>query len=322
MNRRFVLVALSILFTFMVAACASSRVSPSDKIPVVATTSILADVIGRVGGDLVSVTTLVPAGANEHEYQPSPRDITAVSDAALVFEVGLGLEEFMSRIIENAAGEVNVITVSQGITAIDFFVENDHEEDPEAAQGENHAGDQHGSTVDPHVWLDPANVIIWTKNIAAALSEFDPIHSETYKTNSETYITELHELDAWITAEVARIPQGQRLIVTDHMLFGYFAEKYGFTVIGAIIPSYSSMAQPSAQELAALEDAIHQYNVKVILVGNTVNPAMAGRIAGDTGTALVQFFTGSLSASDGPAATYQDYMRYNVSVIVNALAGE
>jgi len=135
-------------------------------------------------------------------------------------------------------------------------------------------------------------------------------------------LAELKALDEWIVAEIARVPLDSRLIVTDHMLFGYFANKYNFTVVGAIIPSYSSMAQPSAQELAALEDAILHYNVRVILVGNTVNPALANRIANDTGIKLVQFYTGSLSAADGPAATYLDYMRYNVTTIVRALSGE
>lgn len=310
------LISLPVLFIFVlgaVSACAGAPAPAAGQLPVVATTSILADVVGRVGGDLVSITTLVPPGVNEHEYQPSPRDIAAVSDAELVFQVGLGLEEFMTTIIENAAGEVRIISVSDGISAIDFT--GSQVEDEEAVE------EEHGHSADPHVWLDPANVITWTENITAALSAQDPANSATYQANSRAYIAELNALDEWITSEIAHIPQDERLIVTDHMLFGYFAGKYGFTVAGAIIPSYSSLAEPSAQELAALEDVIRQYHVRVILVGNTVNPALAGRIARDTGTELVQFYTGSLSAADGPAATYLDYMRYNVTTIVNALSG-
>lgn len=308
------LTILFIITALLLSACVSSSKPAAGKIPVVATTSILADVVSRVGGDLVSLTTLVPPGVNEHEYQPSPRDIAAVSDAALVFEVGLGLEEFMTTIIENATGDVNILTVSDGITAMELEGEQEHEEDA--------SGEQLAHTTDPHVWLDPANVIIWTENIAAALSAYDPANSGIYKANSDAYIAELTALDEWIFAEIARVPLNSRLIVTDHMLFGYFANKYNFTVVGAIIPSYSSMAAPSAQELAALEDAIRHYNVRVILVGNTVNPALANRIANDTGIKLVQFYTGSLSAADGPAATYLDYMRYNVTTIVRALSGE
>lgn len=284
------------------SACTSTPTPASQKIPVVATTSILADVVSRVGGDRVDVTSLVPPGANEHEYQPSPRDIAAVTDAALVFEVGLGLEEFMETIILNAGTQVTPVSVSEGVVTREFT-----------------GGQDEHFSADPHVWMDPANVIIWARNIAAALSAYDPDHQDTYSANSAAYITELEALDAWITQQTAIIPQENRQIVTDHMLFGYFAEKYGFTVVGAIIPSYSSGAEPSARELAELEDSIRQFDVKVILVGNTVNPSLASRIADDTGIRLVQFYTGSLSEADGPASTYLDYMRYNVNTIVDAL---
>jgi len=302
MQNRINLPLLSFLILILISACAPAPAPVSDRIPVVATTSILADVVSRVGGDLVSVTALVPPGANEHAYQPSPRDIAAVSDAALVFEVGLGLEEFMATIITNAGTQVEPVTVSEGITTREF----------------TGGGDEHFSA-DPHVWMDPANVIIWTRNISAALSAYDPAHRDAYDANSAAYITELEALDTWISQQVAKIPPENRRIVTDHMLFGYFAEKYGFTVVGAIIPSYSSGAQPSARELADLEQSIRQFDVKVILVGNTVNPSLASQIADDTGIRLVQFYTGSLSEPDGPAATYLDYMRYNVSTIVGAL---
>lgn len=290
-----------IVLAFVISACGVKTPASANRIPVVSTTSILADVVSRVGGDLVAVTPLVPPGVNEHEYQPSPRDIAAVTDAALVFEVGFGLEEFMATIIENAATRIDPVVVSEGIATKEF------------SGGEEHY------TADPHVWMDPANVIIWAQNIAAALSAYDPANREFYEANSAVYIAELEALDIWIEAEVAKIPPENRRLVTDHMLFGYFAEKYGFTVVGAIIPSYSSGAEPSAKELAALEDAIREYNVKAILVGNTVNPSLARRIADDTGTQLVEFYTGSLSESGGPASTYLDYMRYNVNAIVSAL---
>lgn len=290
-----------LVLMILTSACGTGNTIPTDQIPVVATTSILADVVSRVGGDLVAVTPLVPPGANEHEYQPSPRDIAAVTDAALVFEVGFGLEEFMETIIENAGTKVDPVFVSDGISTKAFSGADEH------------------YTADPHVWMDPANVIIWTRNITDALTAYDPAHAEVYATNSAAYIAELEALDAWISAEVEKIPAQNRQLVTDHMLFGYFAEKYGFSVVGAIIPSYSSGAEPSARELAELEDAIRDYNVTAILVGNTVNPALARRVAEDTGTQLVEFYTGSLSEPGGPASTYIEYMRFNVNAIVSAL---
>lgn len=301
------LIVLLLCGIILLSACAAKPQTGADQLQVVATTSILADVVNQIGGEYVSVRSLVPVGSNEHEYQPAPRDIAAVSDADLVFEVGLGLEEFMSTIIQNAGSNVNVITVSEGIQVKQF-----------QSAGLETNTDPHFSG-DPHVWLDPANVVIWAQNITTALSAVDPDHKADYEQNSQAYMSSLNELDTWILDEIAKIPADRRKIVTDHMLFGYFAEKYGLEVIGAVIPSYSSSAQASAQEQAALEDAINKYDVKAILVGNTVNPALASQIAKDTGIELVPFYTGSLSAKDGPAGTYINYMRYNVLAIVEAL---
>ena len=312
MNFKFALISVVFFVPLLLNACTPSASSPAtgNQLNVVATTSILADVVRQVGGDYLSITTLVPVGANEHEYQPAPRDIAAITDADIVFQVGFGLEEFMEKVIANSGTKASLVTVSEGITPRKLSAELQHSE--EEGAGEDH-------TSDPHVWMDPANVVIWTRNIAASLSNADPAHQQDYQINAEAYISQLNELDAWIVEQVKTIPAANRKLVTDHMLLGYFADKYGFEMVGAVIPSYSSAAQPSAQELAALEDAIRQYGVKAILVGNTVNPSLAERIAADTDITLVSFYTGSLSPADGPAATYLDYMRYNVNAIVTAL---
>lgn len=301
-----------LLIATLLSACTATSETPASagQLKVVATISILADVVSQVGGENISLTTLVPVGANEHEYQPAPRDIAAITDADIVFQVGLGLEEFMEKIIVNSGTKASVVTVSEGITPREFSTDTTHHE-------EANAGDQH--TFDPHVWMDPANVEVWTNAIATSLSASDPEHQQEYQRNAEAYITKLNQLDSWITEQVETVPTANRKLVTDHMLLGYFAAKYGFEMVGAVIPSYSSAAQPSAQELAALEDAIRQYGVKAILVGNTVNPSLADRIASDTGILLVSFYTGSLSTADGPAGTYLEYMRYNVTAIVTAL---
>ena len=133
------------------------------------------------------------------------------------------------------------------------------------------------------------------------------------------YRQELIDLDQWILEQVAQIPEANRELVTDHQLFIYFANRYGFEQIGAIVPGYSTLSEPSAQELAQLEDAIRELGVRAIFVGNTVNPALAQRVANDTGTKLVFLYTGSLTEATGPAPTYLDYMRFNVQAIVEAL---
>jgi ABC-type Zn uptake system ZnuABC Zn-binding protein ZnuA len=218
---------------------------------------------------------------------------------------GAGLEAFMQPLLENAGGDARLVSVSDGID----LLQSASAGDPDHQAGEDG---------DPHVWLDPNLVMTWTDKIAAALAELDPQHAPDYRANAAGYRQSLVGLDAWIQEQVGQIPLPNRLLVTDHEIFTYFADRYGFKQIGAIVPSYSTVAEPSAQELAALEDAIRQFGVKAVFVGNTVNPALARRVAADTGIQLVSIYTGSLTAG-APAATYLDYMRANVAAIVEAL---
>jgi manganese/iron transport system substrate-binding protein len=185
------------------------------------------------------------------------------------------------------------------------------------AEGDEHDNDQSG--VNPHTWTDPNNVIIWTSNIAQALGKIDPENDDTYHANAEAYQAELKTLDAWIRDQVESIPLENRKLVTDHNLFGYFADEYGFEQVGALIPGYSTLAEPTAQELAEIEDAIQELDVKAIFVGNTVNPTLAERVSEDTGIQLVFVYTGSLDDSGSDAGTYIDYMRYNTTAFVDAL---
>jgi len=160
----------------------------------------------------------------------------------------------------------------------------------------------------------------WVGTIEQTLRQADPANADTYTANASAYREELHELDAWIMEQVAQVPEAQRNLVTDHTAFGYFAHRYGFEQVGAVVPGYSTMAEPSAQELANLEDAINEYQVPAIFVGTTVNPALSERVAEDTGTQLVPLYTGSLSEAGGEADTYLKLMRYNTQAIVAALS--
>ncbi len=147
----------------------------------------------------------------------------------------------------------------------------------------------------------------------------DPAHAAEYAANADAYINELTALDAWIREQVAQIPEANRRLVTEHATFGYFAARYGFEQVGAIIPSLSTGSSPSAQELAKLEDTIRASGVKAIFVGSTVSPDLSRRVADDTGVQLVPLFTDSLSAAGGGADSYLAFMRYNVTAIVEAL---
>ena len=316
------LFSLLVALTLALSACApaATPTAPAADQPrplqVVATTSIVADVVKNIGGDRIAVAALLPIGADIHTYEPTPQDLAKAADARLVFVNGAGLEEFLSVLIENAGAADKVVEVSHGIELKDFGAHSDDHSN----EGEDHEGEEHSHEGgDPHTWVDPNNVKIWVENIRAALTAADPAGEAAYRANAEAYLKQLDEIDAWIRQQVAQIPAENRKLVTDHQLFGYFAERYGFEQIGAIIPGYSTAAQPTAQEIAAIEDAIRAFGVKAVFVSKAVNPGLAQRVAEDTGIQLVGLYHGSLSAPGGEAATYLDYLRYNVTQIVNAL---
>lgn len=306
-----------LILVLVLAACTPAPAAPANettgKLPVIATTSLVADAVARVGGDLISLTTLLPLGSDPHSFQPTPQEIALVSQAEVLFLNGMGLEEFMTALTENMPAEALVVEVSDGITPLEA-AETDHEhEDEEHEHEHDHAGG------DPHTWMDPNNVIVWVDNIAAALSQADPANAATYTANAAAYRQELSDLDAWVRQELTAIPEANRKLVTDHTVFTYFADEYGFEQVGAVIPGYSTVSEPSAQELAALEDTIRELGVPAIFVGESVNPALAQRVAEDTGSQLIQIYHASLSAPGGAASTYLDFIRYNVRALVSGL---
>lgn len=301
--------ALLALGMVLLSACGSTPAKGTaqggEKLRVVATTTIVGDVVHQVGGDLIELNVLMPPGTDPHSYQPAPRDLAQVANAELVFLNGAGLEEgYLNTLIQNAGGQAEIINTSEGIELRNF------------TPGEQAVGEEHGG--DPHVWMDPNNVMVWVENIQKALSRLDPQHTSTYEANAQAYQQQLKALDSWITEQVAAVPEQNRKIVTDHLVMGYFAERYGFEQVGAIFPGYTTTSAPSAQDVAQLEDNIRKLGVKAVFVGNTVNPQVAEQVAGDTGVQLVFFYTGALTKGE-PAATYLDYMHYNVNAIVKAL---
>ena len=274
------------------------------KLRVVATTTILADVVNQISGDSIQLDTLLPVGVDPHSFQPSPQDLSRLAQADVIFVNGARLEEFILPLIENANPNAPLVEVSEGIT---FLAPPASESDDEHLE------------VDPHVWTDPNLVSVWTQNIERALSDIDPENATIYQDNAEKYRQELTNLDGWIQEQIALISPEQRRLVTDHEVLSYFAEHYGFEQTGTILPGVSTVTEPTAQELAALIDAIRAQGVKAVFVGTTVNPTLAMQVVSDTGTRLISIYTGSLSEADGPASTYLDYMRYNVNAIVEAL---
>jgi ABC-type Zn uptake system ZnuABC Zn-binding protein ZnuA len=300
MGRRVILL-LVLLLAPLISSCGSiTPASAGGKLKVLATTSIVGDVVKQVAGDAVDLMILMPVGTDPHDYQPRPQDAASIVSAQVIFSSGVGLETYLQPLLDSTGATGKLIEVSAGIKILQL---------PGTTQASG----------DPHTWMDPNNVITWVQNISSALSSADPAQAAIFQVNAETYSASLRTLDSWIQSEVAQIPQQNRLLVSDHAVLGYFATRYGFTQVGTITGSFSSEAAPSARELAALEDKIRQSGVRAVFVSEAVNQALADQVAADTGIKAVWIYHASLTAPGGPAASYLDFMRYNVTAIVKAL---
>lgn len=292
------------------ASCAGAPARDGAKPQVVATTTIVGDVVRQVGGDAIDLTVLLPAGADPHSFQPTPKDAALLANADLIFINGLGLETFMERLVQSSGDRARIVAVSDGVATL----AGSHEH-----QDEHPAGEAEHQELDPHVWMDPGNVQVWTGNIAAALSALDPANASLYQTNAQRYDATLQALDAWAEEQIEQIPAEHRRMAVDHQVFDYFARRYGLQIAGTVASGSSAMSSSSAQGLATLEDAIRELGVRAVFVGNTVSPTLAEQVARDTGVPLVFLYTDSLSAPDGAAPTYEALMRTNVNAIVEAL---
>ncbi len=268
----------------------------SGGLHVMAVESFLADIARNVAGQRLQIDTLLPLGADPHSYQPAPQDAARLSKADLLILNGAGLESFLQPLLENISGRTALVEASAGLKSRSAAAE------------------------DPHFWLDPQMVEIYVQNIREGLTRLDPAGSQVYASNAAAYIQQLQSLDAWIQEQVAQIPAPRRLLVTNHEAFGYFADRYGFTVIGAVIPSLSTDAAPSARQLAALIDQIKAQGVKAVFLEKGANPQLADQIASETGAQVVtDLYLETLSAADGPAPSYLAMMKYDVTKIVEAL---
>jgi len=290
-----------VLFTlFCIGLFSWSAVS----LRIVCTTTILGDVVGRIAGEENEQTVLLPFNADPHAFEPTPADLVAIARADVVFLNGAGLEAHLEPILKTSADFI--VRLSDDLDLLyldDVHHEHDHAEP------------------DPHVWFDPTYVMRWTDRIADTLADRDPDHASAYQARAAVYRGELADLDRWIEEQVSRLPHEDRQLVTDHAVLGYFAARYGFEQIGTVFPGLSSLSEPSARGLAALEDAIAAIDLPAIFVGTTVNPSLAEQIAADTDTQIVPLYTGSLSEPGGPADSYLKMMHYDVTAIVEGLLG-
>ncbi len=330
-----------------------------NSLTVLTTNTIIADVAQNVGGDLVTVTSLVPPDTDIHAFQPTPSDVLAASSADLVLVSGAGLEAFLGDLLQGAVDDpARIIVVSNGVTihaahhrqddtatpdATDAAPRTDATAEPsapdiigvlgqDAACGDlfaqatpdvtsTEATDEEHGPCDPHVWTDPNNVKIWVDTIEAAFAAADPAHADAYHANAEAYKAKLEALDQEVMQILAVVPPERRVLVTNHDFIGYFAAHYGFEIVGTVIPGVSTLTEPAPQELAALVETIKAQNVPAIFVEASDPGMLANVVAQEVGREIkvVALYSDSLSAADSPAATYMDYLRANAHIIADAL---
>lgn len=301
---------LGVVFCALMACSPVEQRSADDRRPrIMATTTIVGDLVRRVGGDSIHLTVFTPPYADPHDYVFRPADMVNVAEADLVFVNGGGLEGNLDRLLKGVTHPDRIISLIEGIPLRHFEGEPCHV----------HTEHCHDGSHDPHVWTDPNNVMIWVQSIATALSRAAPNAAHEFAERATAVKEELRELDAWIREQVDAIPPERRLLVTDHYAFGYFADRYGFEEAGVVIRSFDSVAQPSARNVVQLVNTLQGRGITAIFVGTTVNPRLAAQIARDYGLTLVPIYSGALSDADGPASDYFAYTRYNVSAIVEHL---
>lgn len=443
MHKKFSLIIMMLLFSGIFTIGVTGQ---EERPQIVASHSILADVVMNVVGDAADVASTLPIGADPHAFEPIPSDLTALADADVVFVNGAFFEEGLMEAIENAGTDMNIVTVSSCVEMIAFgghdhdeehsedehmddddheheegddhddeehseeehSEDNDHDHDEEHSEDDEHSdgdmsamgevcegheaeiealheaagrhsegeeGDdhehededhahehEHGETLgrlhaaecgadghghdhegeehsedeehseegddhdhedgacDPHVWMEPHNVMYWTMLIRDTLIELDPANGELYTANATSYLQELDALaHEFIVPMVDTVPEANRVLISNHDSLGYFAARYDFEIVTTILPT--TVADPSAEDVAEVIDLIREEGVSAIFAETTVSDSIIQTIASETDAEVFVLYSGSLSDSDGPASSYLDYMRYNVTTIVEALGG-
>jgi manganese/iron transport system substrate-binding protein len=288
------LAATALLASVLLTACQEEEEKgQAAEVKVVATLDLFADFARQVGGDRADVSTLIPAGADPHTYEPTPSRVAKLAKADLVIVNGLGLEAALEDVIEeNTPSSTPIIELSQGLSVIN----DDHHDD------------------NPHLWLDVQNAIAYVERIRDALVEIDPAGTEAYRANADSYLTELRTLDEEVTADIDSIPSDRRKLVTFHDAFPYLAQRYGLEVIGVVVASPGK--EPSAKDVANLVDAIAAEEVPAVFKEPQFNARILELAADDAGAEVCTLYSGTL---DKKVDTYVKLMRFNAKELVRCL---
>jgi zinc/manganese transport system substrate-binding protein len=289
MRRLFGLITL-----VLIAATLPARAE--ERLPVVASFSILGDFVRNVGGDRVSVTTLVGPNSDAHVYSPTPGDAKKIADAKLIFINGLGFEGWLPRLVQSSGSKATVVTASTYITLLRL-----------------------GSHADPHAWQTVVNARTYINNIRVALSAAAPADAEVFKSNAEAYRVKLDALEREIQQWVGQIPRERRKVISNHDAFGYFANAYDIEFIAPV--GVSTESEPSARDVADIITQIKKAKIAAVFLENMGDPRLIERIAAETGAKVGgTLYSDSLTDEKGDAPTYIDMVRHNIKALTRALA--
>ena len=289
----------------LAASCGTERRAPG-PLRVVASVGFLADIAQHVAGREFHVAALIPPGAEVHAFEPGPADLRAVARCDLLILNGAGLEGPLEKTLRDAGGGYRVIVASAGLRS------------RAAKPNERRLVD--AGEIDPHFWLDPMLTLTYVQNVCDAFVLADPSHAAAYRAAAAAYDDEVRALDAWIRRRVGLIPPDARKLVTDHESYGYFADAFGFQIVGAVNPSVGPEAMPSAQHVVALSAAIRREGVRAVFVSAGENASLAEQVAREAGVKVVLGLRDhSLTGPGGPASTYIAMMKYDTRLIVEAL---
>lgn len=300
-----------------VIASATGAVA-ADKIPVVATFSILGDFVTKVGGDRIALRTIVGPEGDAHVYQPTPKDAADIAKARIVFANGLGFEGWMERLVAASGYKGPIVVATAGVKALKAEAE-EHEHGKTEQQDAKEGHDAHSGD-DPHAWQSVANAKLYVANVKTGLCQADIAGCADYTKNAAAYTAELDALETEIKTRIAQVPETGRKVITSHDAFGYFAHAYGVTFLAPT--GVSTESEASAKDVAKLIDQIRAEKVKAVFVENVTDTRLVEQIARETGAKIGgTLYSDALSKTDGPAASYAAMMRHNLKLLSAAMLG-
>ena len=304
------------------SALSANIVHAQEPLQVVTSFSILDDMVSTIGGDHVSVTSLVGPDGDAHAFSPKPADAQSLADADLIVVNGLQLEGWIDRLIDASGYEGEVVVASNGIDTRSF---EGHEGDHDDHDDHDHATDgeeehHHHGDVDPHAWQDLENGEQYARNIRDALVKADPAHADAYRANAEHYIDEMEALDKEAKARLSRIPASDRLIITSHDAFGYFADAYDLELLSPV--GINTLAEPSASDMGRLIQQIESSHARALFLENMTNPALINQLHEETDIAIGGTLYADALTAEGEGSTYLGMFQHNVDTLLDALEAD